>query len=330
MSVSALLYEYGLFVAKAVTVVLALVLLVMALGAVKKGREREMRLKVTSLNEHFARQRELLLDEWQEKKTRKKRLQSRRKAKQAEARPRMFVLDFDGDIAASAVDALREQISAVLQVASEEDEVLLRLESSGGLVHAYGLAASQLARLRDRQVRLVIAVDKVAASGGYMMACLADKLIAAPFAIIGSVGVVGAVPNLHELLKKHAISYEQHTAGKYKRTLTVLGENTDEGREQFKHELAITHELFKEHIRAARPALDVESIATGETWYGTQALVNGLIDAVGTSDDYLLAHRDSHHILLLEEDVQETWLDKIQQRFFGKARMNTPFKMHIQ
>lgn len=333
MSFSALLYEYGLFLAKAITIVLVIVVVVFAMGMAKKGRERDMRWKVTSLNEQFARQRELLLDEWQDKKARKMLLKARRKAAKAsreEELPRLFVMDFDGDIAASAVESLREQISAILQVAGEEDEVLLRLESSGGLVHAYGLAASQLARLRDRQVRLVIAVDKVAASGGYMMACLADKLIAAPFAVIGSVGVVGAVPNLHEFLKKHAISYEQHTAGKYKRTLTVLGENTEEGREQFRHELAITHELFKAHIRAARPKLDVEKIATGETWYGTQAVANGLIDAVGTSDDYLLAHRDSHHILLLEEEIQESWLDKLQHRFFGSVRAHSPFKTYIQ
>lgn len=333
MSFSTLLYEYALFLAKAITIVLALVLLISILHMVKKNRGQETRLKITSLNEQFARQRELLLNEWQDKKTRKMRLKSQSRAirvNNESERPRLFVMDFDGDVAASAVDALREQVSAVLQVAGGKDEVMLRLESSGGLVHAYGLAASQLARLRDRQVRLVVAVDKVAASGGYMMACLADKLIAAPFAIIGSVGVVGAVPNLHEFLKKHAISYEQHTAGKYKRTLNILGENTDEGREQFKRELAITHELFKAHVRDARPNLDIEQIATGETWYGTQALKNGLIDAVGTSDDYLLAHLDSHHILLLEEEEQKNWLDRIHDRLLARVPRYGLFKMHIQ
>lgn len=333
MSFSTLLYEYALFLAKATTIVLALVLLISILHMMKKNRGQETRLKITSLNEQFARQRELLLNEWQDKKTRKMRLKSQSRAIQVNnesERPRLFVMDFDGDVAASAVDTLREQVSAVLQVAGGKDEVMLRLESSGGLVHAYGLAASQLARLRDRQVRLVVAVDKVAASGGYMMACLADKLIAAPFAIIGSVGVVGAVPNLHEFLKKHAISYEQHTAGKYKRTLNIFGENTDEGREQFKRELAITHELFKAHVHAARPNLDVEQIATGETWYGTQALENGLIDAVGTSDDYLLVHLDSHHILLLEEEEQRNWLDKIHDRLLARVLRYGLFKMHIQ
>lgn len=333
MTFAEFLLNYGLFVAKLLTGAVIIVVLVVVLGALKKMRDDEDDLKVTSLNEQFARQREQLLDELLDKKTRKAQIKAERKAekeREEESLPRMFVMDFDGDIEASAVESLREQISAVLQVAEANDEVLLRLESSGGLVHAYGLAASQLSRLRERQVRLVIAVDKVAASGGYMMACLADKLIAAPFAIVGSVGVVGAVPNFHELLKRYAIDYEQHTAGKYKRTLSVLGENTDEGREQFKHELAITHELFKAHIHAARPALDVEAIATGETWYGTQALEKGLIDAVGTSDDYLLAHKDSHTMLLLASEEAESWLDKVKSRFLGSAQGAQPFKMRLR
>ncbi|UJF24954.1 protease SohB [Suttonella sp. R2A3] len=242
----------------------------------------------------------------------------------------MYILDFDGDIEASAVVSLREQISAVLQVAGSNDHVMLRLESAGGLVHAYGLAASQLARLRAQSVRLVICVDKVAASGGYMMACVADELLAAPFAIMGSVGVIGALPNFHDLLEKNAIHYEQHTAGKHKRSLTMFAENTDEDRAQFKHELAMTHDLFKDHIRAARPQLDVDSIATGETWYGTQAVENGLIDGVRTSDDYILAHLDSHNLLLIEDEVHESLFDKLKSRFLGKAMVQGPFKAHIQ
>lgn len=332
MSMADFFFDYGLFLAKALTVVLAVVAIIVALGAVKKMRLGEGELKLTSLNDQFERHREQLLDELLDKKARKAQIKAQKKAEKAQdhARPRMFVMDFDGDIEASGVDALREQISAVLQVAEAQDEVMLRLESSGGLVHAYGLAASQLARLRAQQVRLVVAVDKVAASGGYMMACLADHLLAAPFAIVGSVGVVGAVPNIHELLKRHAIDYEQYTAGKYKRTLTVLGENTDEGREQFKHELAVTHELFKAHIAVARPALDVESIATGETWYGTQALAKGLVDAVGTSDDYLLAHKDSHQIVLLESDAPQSFWDKFRARFLGRASFARPLKMRLR
>lgn len=320
MSFSEFLMNYGLFLAKTLTFAVVFITALIMLGVMKKTRLAEDGLKLTSLNEQFDRHREQLLDELLDKKTRKNQLKTQKKIEknhEKNLRPRMFVMDFDGDIEASGVDMLREQISAILQVAEESDEVLLRLESSGGLVHAYGLAASQLARLRARKVRLVIAVDKVAASGGYMMACLADHLLAAPFAIVGSIGVVGSVPNLHGLLKKYAIDYEQYTAGKHKRTLTMFGENTEEGREQFKHELAITHDLFKTHIAMARPALDVESVATGETWYGTQALENKLIDALGTSDDYLLAHKDTHQILLLEFDANKSLWDRIKGRMLG-------------
>ena len=217
----------------------------------------------------------------------------------------------------------------MIQVAGTEDRVLLRLESSGGLVHAYGLAASQLARLRERQIPLVIAVDKVAASGGYMMACLADELIAAPFAILGSVGVIGALPNFNELLKQHRIRYEEHTAGEHKRSLTLFGENTEADRQQFRHELAVTHDLFKNHIRRYRPQLDIDAIATGETWYGAQAVENHLIDAIGTSDDYILAHLHSHQLVQLEEHVPERWLDKIKHRFLGKIQAR-PLKARIR
>lgn len=333
MSIADFFLNYGLFVAKLLTVAVVFIAMIVMIRVARKIGIEEGELKLTSLNEQFERHREQLLEELLDKKAYKEQIKQQKKLdkeREGNTRPRMFVLDFDGDIEASEVEALREQISAVLQVVEAQDEVLLRLESSGGLVHAYGLAASQLARLKSHKVRLVIAVDKVAASGGYMMACLADHLLAAPFAIVGSVGVVGAVPNINRLLKKHAIDYEQHTAGQHKRTLNVLGENTEEGREQFKRELAITHELFKSHIAMARPALDVEKIATGETWYGVQALENGLIDAIGTSDDYLLAHKDSHQMLLLESGVPQSFWDKLKVRFLSNVVFSPPLKMRLR
>jgi serine protease SohB len=189
---------------------------------------------------------------------------------------------------ASGVNSLREEISAIIAIAGKQDEVLLRLESPGGMVHSYGLAASQLQRLRDKKINLTIAVDMVAASGGYMMACVANKIVAAPFAIIGSIGVIAQIPNFNRLMKKMDVDYEQHTAGEYKRTLTLFGENTDQDREKFREELEETHQLFKSFITDNRPELDVEKVATGEHWYGTQAIEKGLIDEVSTSDDLIL------------------------------------------
>ena len=109
---------------------------------------------------------------------------------------------------------------------------------------AYGLAASQMQRIRDKKLKLTVCVDKVAASGGYMMAVVADKIIAAPFAVLGSIGVLAQVPNFHRLLKKHDVDFEMLTAGKYKRTLTMFGENTDKGREKFQEDIEDTHVLF--------------------------------------------------------------------------------------
>jgi serine protease SohB len=205
-----------------------------------------------------------------------------------EVEKRVFVLDFNGDIRASEVDLLREEISAVLSFASATDEVVLRLDSSGGMVHTYGLAASQLERIKSANLKLTICVDEVAASGGYMMACLADKLIAAPFAILGSIGVVAQLPNFHKVLKKHGVDYETFTAGEYKRTVTMFGENTEKGKEKFIEEIQDTHLLFKEFVAQARPTIDIDKIATGEVWFGKRAIEHNLIDELNTSDDFIM------------------------------------------
>jgi len=219
-------------------------------------------------------------------------------------RKRVFVLDFDGDMHASDVERLRQEVTAVLTIADSEDEVVVRLESPGGLVHAYGLAGSQLERFRAANIRLTVCVDRVAASGGYMMACIADHLVVAPFAVIGSIGVVAQLPNFHRLLKKHDVDYEVLTAGEYKRTLTVFGENTEKGREKFIEELEDTHELFKSFVSEYRPQLDLDKVATGEVWFGRKALDEKLVDAISTSDDYLYKLCQDNDVYELHYEVR--------------------------
>ncbi len=240
-----------------------------------------------------------------------KQLNKQDKSNQATNKPILFVLDYAGDIKASATDKLREEISAIISVAKKDDEVLLRLESAGGQVHGYGLAAAQLARLKDTQIKLTVCVDKVAASGGYMMACVADELIAAPFAIIGSIGVVSQIPNFHDFLKKHDIDVELFTAGEYKRTVTMFGKNDEADRAKYQSELERIHELFKNHVASHRPNLDVEKVATGEFWFATDAKTLGLIDDKGTSDSYLLEKMKTHTALHLHSRQKLSPLEKL-------------------
>ncbi|MDT8428582.1 MAG: protease SohB [Pseudomonadales bacterium] len=308
------LIEYGLFLAKTVTLVFAIIAILGALMAAGNRNRRQGNkgeISVTHLNEEFDHLSDTLkrnvLDKhaWKllQKKERKQQKQqakqdarlARKKLKatdedeQDEARrKRVYVLNFNGDIAASAVDSLRQEISAVLALAEATDEVLLRLESPGGMVHAYGLAASQLQRIKDNNISLTICVDKVAASGGYMMACLADRLIAAPFAILGSIGVLVQLPNFHRVLKKNDVDYETITAGEYKTTLTSFGEITQKGRDKVKEEVEEMHRLFKQWVQEHRPNLDIDAISTGETWVGLQALSRNMIDTISTSDDCIL------------------------------------------
>lgn len=291
------LVEYGMFLAKLGTVAL-LLLAVLAAAFILYARARaggEEHLEISNLNDKYEHFRLLLESTILPKKVFKQSLkEARARQKQrlkgrteARDRRRLFVLNFRGDIRATEVESLREEITALLTVAGPGDEVVVLLESAGGTVHGYGLGASQLRRLRDRSIRLTAAVDKIAASGGYMMACVAERIIAAPFAIIGSIGVLAQLPNFNRLLKKHEIDFEEIAAGKYKRTLSLFGENTEEDRAKLREEIEETHELFKKFVQEHRPRVDIAQIATGEHWHGARALELGLVDELRTSDDYL-------------------------------------------
>jgi serine protease SohB len=274
------------------------------------------RISVKDLNQRFKDYKNALLNAFLDKKEFKKELKKQAKdEKNPEKKPRSFYVSFQGDIRASAVAQFKEVVTAILTFATKEDEVIVSVESPGGMVHGYGLAASQLQRIKDAGIPLTICVDKVAASGGYMMACLADKIVAAPFAIIGSVGVVASVPNFNKILKKNDIDYYQITSGKFKRTLTLMGEVTTEGLEKFKEDIEETHELFKNHIQKFRPQVDIEKISTGEHWFGTTALELKLIDVLGTSDDYLYKQSASRDIREVSYSTKKTFKDKIAEGF---------------
>ena len=314
--------EYGLFLAKALSVVFS-VLLVMFFFFAANQRSKiggEGRIEVKKLNESLDSLTDSLRTaivpisaQKKERKRQKKERKIRAKGTE-EAKAKAFIIDFKGDIQATAVTSLREEITAVLAVAEEEDEVLVRLESPGGVVHGYGLAASQLKRVRNKNIRLTVSVDKVAASGGYMMACIADNIISAPFALLGSIGVVAELPNFHRLLKKNDIDYELVTAGEYKRTLTFFGENTEKGREKFAEELEDVHLLFKDFVSENRPLVAIEEVATGEAWFGTRALERKLVDDLKTSDEYILELCDKRDVFHVKYIQDKNRLDRLFER----------------
>ena len=284
--------EYGLFLLKAITIVAAIVIVIGTAAAAGKKASHQEGLEIESLNKKYQllasalKQAVMKKADWKaEAKAEKER--DKADAKSKEKRPRAFIIDFKGDLKASAMPSLREEVSAVLEVATTADQIIVRLENYGGVVHEHGLAASQLVRIRDRDIPLIVTVDKVAASGGYLMACVASKIVAAPFAILGSIGVIAQLPNFNRLMDSHGIDFEQITAGKYKRNVTIFGKNTDEDRAKLKEELEDVHSLFKGAVSRYRPDLDLDKIATGEHWYGTRAIELGLVDEIKTSDELL-------------------------------------------
>jgi len=350
------LSEYGMFLAKAITIVIAILVVVGSIASAgQKGKKPPGgHIEVTNLSEEISElkdemHKEVLSEEEykllakerkkqaKEEEKQKKKLQksakqhddsgnkeiegkknsqteteaSSKEEDESDNKKRLYVLDFDGDVEASDVANLREEITAILGVAEEGDEVLLRLESPGGMVHAYGLASSQLARIKTAKLKLTIAVDQVAASGGYMMACVADQIICAPFAVVGSIGVIAEIPNFNRLLKHNLVDYEQHTAGEYKRTLTMFAENTDAAREKFKQELEETHQLFKQFINQNRPKVDIEKVSTGEHWYGLQAKDLNLIDEIMVSDDYILDSQEKFEIYSVSYVVKKSLSERL-------------------
>jgi serine protease SohB len=323
--------DYGLFLAKTVTLVGAVVAVILVIVAVASRKQPHGKdsIEIKKLNQKYddiamAMNSNILPKDEIKKLAKETKQKHKQQAKGEETkRKRIFVLNFHGDIRATAVASLREEITAILMVANDRDEVFLRLESGGGVVHGYGLAASQLMRVRDRSIPLTIAVDKIAASGGYMMACVASKIIAAPFSIVGSIGVVAQMPNFHKLLKKNDIDFEQFTAGEYKRTVTMFGENTDDGRAKFRKEVEDIHLLFKDFIAKHRPQVDIGTVSTGEHWPAIRALENQLVDELKTSDDYLLEQNADSDIYEIKYTTKKSFMEKLgfqMQQMYDKWR----------
>lgn len=326
------LTEFGLFIAKTVTLVVALIVVIsVIMSAAQKEKDDhggDGELRVRKLNEKYRKLKDVLQEKLRSDSERKIFEKARKKAEKAkakaakakrkagdaeeEAKPKVYVLDFDGDIKASDTDSLRRSITAVLSVAEPQtDEVVIRLESGGGLVHSYGLAAAQLDRIRAKGIKLTACVDKVAASGGYMMACVADRIVASPFAILGSIGVVAQLPNFHRFLKKNDVDFEVLTAGEHKRTMTIFGENTEKGRAKFLEDLEDTHVLFKEYVGERRPGLDMAAVANGDIWFGRRALEVNLIDEIKTSDEFLIEACDRADVISVSYQRKRTLPEKL-------------------
>lgn len=294
-----------------VTVCIAVISLLLA-SLVRRNRSPSPRLEVRKLNERYESLARSLRHRVMGKKAFKEWHKANKSGDDGEKtgaakKPSVYVLDFDGDLLATATASLREEITAIVSMAEATDEVVLRLETPGGAVPHYGLAAAQLARLKAKGIKLTVCIDRVAASGGYMMACVADSIVAAPFAIVGSIGVVAQVPNLHRLLKHHDIDYEEMTAGEFKRTVSVFGEISAKGRAKFQDQLEETHGLFKEFVKAQRPSLDIDAVATGEYWLGRRTLELGLVDRLATSDEYLLERAKNASLFGLSYHRENAW-----------------------
>lgn len=314
VSLLAFFSELALFALKTFLILAAILVLVVLIFQVSGRGRSHQEIEIEKLNSRFRAFRRHLQSHLLAKRAFKTLLKDEKKLakKDGESKAsRIFVLDFHGDIRASDVASLREETTAILSIAKAGDEVVVRLESGGGLVTAYGLAAAQLIRFKEHGVKLTVSVDKIAASGGYMMACVADKILAGPFAVVGSIGVVAQVPNFHKLLERNHIEYREVTAGEFKRTVSVFGEITEAGMRKFKEQIEDTHALFKEFVSTHRPKVNIDHVATGEYWYGRRALENGLVDELITSDEYIFKAFEVADVYRIQYHIRKKWMDRL-------------------
>lgn len=319
-----------IFFSQTLIIVLAIVAILVTIATLIAKAKTQKSFDIELLHEKYEDQTQALksvvLND-SELKLEKKRLKKEKKENHKTTKSKVYVINFlKGDIKASASENLREEISTILGVATPQDEVVVCVESPGGLVHSYGFAAAQLLRIKSANIPLTICIDQVAASGGYLMACTANKILAAPFALVGSIGVVAQVPNFSRLLKKHDVDYKEYTAGDYKRTVSLFGEITEKGETKFKEQLEITHELFKSFVSINRPKMDIQKVATGEFWYGESALKLGLVDEIRTSDDYLQYKSKDHQVIKISFEQKPSFSDKVSD-IFSKAVSQTLSKI---
>lgn len=317
------LYDISLFFLKSLIIVVGLlvVILIPMIQSQKRKAGKKKKLELENLKNRFKPYIQEFHQAHMNKKKYKNYLKQLKKKEPIESekeKPNSFLISFTGDKMATQVESLRDEVSLILNIAKPEDEVILLLESPGGAVASYGLAASQLVRLRDR-LKLTICVDTVAASGGYLMASTGHQIISAPFALVGSIGVLFQTPNIHEFLKKRDISFEEITAGKYKRTITPFGKITEEKKQKLQEQIDLVYFQFKNFLKKYRENLDFEKVATGEVWLGAEALKLHLVDKIQCSDDYImeaLKTRNVYKIKLKEEKkLWEKFTKKISSKY---------------
>lgn len=218
----------------------------------------------------------------------------------------VFVIDYVGSMMASEVVYLTAKIDAIILKSNKDDEVVINITSPGGAVSGYGLVASQIKRLKTAGLKITATVDTVAASGGYMAAVVSDEIIAAPFAMVGSIGVVANVMIYEELLKNIGIQTNVYTSGDSKRTVVPSRVPNAEEEAKLEAQLEEIHSRFKDHVLSFRPDIDEDKVFTGQAFLAADAINFGLVDKIGTSDELLLnLYKDGHRLIEVQFIIEE-------------------------
>ena len=226
-------------------------------------------------------------------------------------RKSVSVVRLSGVIANGPRAGISDQACAPLLEAAfrkgKPSAVALVINSPGGSPVQSSLIGSRIRRLAaEHDVPVYAFVEDVAASGGYWLACAADKIYLDESSIVGSIGVISASFGAHEFLNRQGFERRVYTAGKSKSMLDPFRPENPEDVERLKGSLEQIHEVFKTHVtsrRGGRLASD-QDLFTGEIWLGQKAIDVGLADHIG-------------HLVPTMKDM---FGDKVKFRVFGQRR----------
>ncbi len=230
--------------------------------------------------------------------------------------PRLAVLRFQGlrDLNASGDQRLSEAIDEVLVNRDHFEEAVVIIDSPGGTTHGYGHAYALLERLSASGLKVTACIDRIGASGGYLMALPADRILAGPFAIVGSVGVVAGIPNVKRLLEEKGVSYRLFVAGDKKRVVHFADDDGPEVREYMDEKLAGIHTQFLQAVEKHRgDRVKLDEVRSGDHWSAEESVEKGLglVDELQTSAEYLLERNREVALVMIERRVD------ITERFAG-------------
>ena len=250
-----------------------------------------------------------------------------------------------GEITDAAGEGIvaKDLIKTINDVAKDSavKAVVLRVSSPGGSAYASEQIWHALYKLKAKKT-LIVSMGDYAASGGYYISCMADKIVAQPNTITGSIGIFGVIPNISGLNEKLGLTYDGVKTNKMSDAITVNRKFTPEERDLMQNYVNRGYELFVKRCADGRKMKteQIKAIAEGRVWTGGDAIKNGLVDKIGGLNDAIAlavtkAKLKTYNVSeypekeTFESKFMKSFGDDVETRFL-KAQLGEQYKLFKQ